>query len=290
MRAPIASLATLVVASVLAVGPLASGDAGALGIASRPNVVTATPPVVDRSLPSRIPKIDDDHVLVRLNSAPRDLASRLARAGARVEGAVPGTKWVEVATGRGQARAVAARLKRDRTFSRVELSYIRHAATVPNDPLYKEKQSPYLGPLRMDRAWDKSKGSGVTVAVIDSGVDFSHPDLAGRLVPGRNMINPGASPRDDLGHGTAVAGVLVANMNNRLGIAGIAPAAKIMPIKALDGAGNGTDPDIAAGIDWARTNGAKVINLSVSGPVSSGVLADAVANAVAAGIVVVGAA
>jgi type VII secretion-associated serine protease mycosin len=288
MRAVAASLATVVVAAGLAGAATIAGPASAAP--ARPAVVAGSPPRIDRSLTARIPKVDDDHVLVRLATTPRDLNARFARAGAQVKRTVPGTKWIELATGRGRARAVAARLKRDRTFARVELSYIRHAATVPNDPLWNGTQSKYLGPLRMDRAWDKSKGAGVTVAVVDSGVDFAHPDLAGRFVTGRNMLNPGSPPQDDLGHGTAVSGVLAANMNNRRGIAGIAPQAKIMPIKALDGAGNGTDPDIAAGIDWARTHGAKVINLSLSGPVSSGVLADAVANAVAADIVVVGAA
>jgi type VII secretion-associated serine protease mycosin len=195
-----------------------------------------------------------------------------------------------LATPHGSARTVRARLRRDHAVAQVEYSYRRHALSQPNDPKWVTAQQSYLAPIRVDRAWDVSKGSGVTVAVIDTGVDLNHPDLAGRLVAGRDIANNDATPQDDVGHGTMVAGIIAADRNNHRGVAGVAPLANIMPIKVLGGDGSGDDTDIAAGIDWARTHGADVINLSLGGPSTDVVLQQAVADAIAAGIVVVAAA
>ena len=238
----------------------------------------------------RIPDVDTDHLLVRFAGRPADLAQRMANAGATIERPIHGTRWTVLATPHGSARTVRARLRRDHAVAQVEYSYRRHALSQPNDPKWATAQQSYLAPIRVDRAWDVSKGSGVTVAVIDTGVDLNHPDLAGRLVAGRDIANNDATPQDDVGHGTMVAGIIAADRNNHRGVAGIAPLANIMPIKVLGGDGSGDDTDIAAGIDWARTHGADVINLSLGGPSTDVVLQQAVADAIAAGIVVVAAA
>ncbi|HEV7526603.1 MAG TPA: S8 family serine peptidase, partial [Acidimicrobiia bacterium] len=125
---------------------------------------------------------------------------------------------------------------------------------------------------------------------VDTGTDLGHPDLAGQLVAGRNVLHPGAVPQDDNGHGTMVSGVIAARTSNGRGVVGVAPSAKVMPIKVLDSNGAGSDTDIALGIDWARTHGAKVINLSLGGTFDDPLLSDAVQNAVAANVLVVAAA
>jgi type VII secretion-associated serine protease mycosin len=240
-------------------------------------------------LRGQVPEIDHDHVYVRLRSRPHDLAARLARAGARIEGAIGRTVWTALAT-KGDAVAVKARLEREPTVAQVTLSYIRHALTVPNDPRWNSAQRDYLSPLRMDRAWDVSKGAGVKVAVVDTGVDTQHPDLSGRIGVGTNIVPSTNSVQDDSGHGTMVAGVIAANLNNGRGGAGIAPQAQILPVKVLDAGGAGTDGDIADGITWAADHGAKVINLSLGGPGGGDVLCAAVNTALAADAVVVAAA
>ena len=259
-----------------------------LSAASAPAV--PAPTGVARPHRVQLPRIDPDHVLVRVGTPGPGLAARLAHDGATTMRAVPGTGWTELATPHGTARSVRARLVRDHAVAQVELSYIRHISTVPNDPQWAARQASYLLSLRLDRAWDIAKGTGVKVAVVDSGVDLDQPDLAGRLVAGRNILAPSSPPQDDNGHGTMVAGIIAADANNRRGITGIAPLAQIMPVKVVDSSGNATDPDIAAGIDWARTHGAKVINLSLGGPSNSTVLTNAVNAALAANIVVVAAA
>ncbi len=243
-----------------------------------------------RSIGRQVPDIDLDHVVVRFRSRPADLSARLALAGARISRVISGTSWTELATPNRTARRARAALLRDRAVAQVVFSYIRHASTLPNDPQWAAKQSAYLSPLRLDRAWDISTGSGVTVAVVDTGTDLDHPDLSGQLVAGRNVLHPGASPQDDNGHGTLVSGIVAARTNNNRGGVGIAPSARVMPVKVLDSTGSGSDADIALGIDWARTHGAKVINLSLGGSFDDPVLADAVQNAIAADIVVVAAA
>ena len=120
------------------------------------------------------------------------------------------------------------------------------------------------------KAWDVTQGSSkIVVAVIDTGVDAKHPDLRGALVPGWDFVGNDADPADDHGHGTAVAGVIGARSNNRVGVAGICWRCLVMPIKVLDSKGNGDDTLIAAGIVWAVNHGARVLNLSLGGPGSS---------------------
>lgn len=113
--------------------------------------------------------------------------------------------------------------------------------------------------------WALSQGEGVKVAVIDTGCDLDHPDLIENLLPGKNMINPKASPADDNGHGTHVSGIIAA-MNNDIGMVGVAPKAKIIPIKALDKSGNGSLDVVARGIRAAVDMGADIITMSLGCP------------------------
>lgn len=145
-------------------------------------------------------------------------------------------------------------------------------------------------------------GAGQVVAVLDSGIDLAHPDLVdallrdddGRIV-GRDLVDGDDEPEDVFGHGTMVAGLVAATAGNGLGVAGVAPGARLMPVRVLDEQGEGTAAVVAAGIDWAVTHGADVVNLSLEPATTIDVPADpellaAVARAVEAGVVVVSAA
>jgi subtilisin family serine protease len=115
-------------------------------------------------------------------------------------------------------------------------------------------------------AWNKSRGAGVKVAVLDTGVDLDHPDLAANLLPGRNFVDPKKDPWDDNHHGTHVAGIIAA-ANNDIGMVGVAPEAKIIPVKVLNGSGNGSLVDVAKGIRWAvDEGGADLICMSLGSP------------------------
>ncbi len=126
-------------------------------------------------------------------------------------------------------------------------------------------------------AWEANRGEGVVVAIVDTGVDLAHPDLAPRLlrdgdgrVVGRDEVDPGSTPHDENGHGTLVAGVAAAAHDAGLhgnGIAGVAPRARIMPVRVLDEDGMGSMSNLDAGIRWAVDNGAEVINLSLESAV-----------------------
>ena len=132
-------------------------------------------------------------------------------------------------------------------------------------------------------------GEGIIVAVIDTGVDLDHPDLQVNLVPGATFISGTSTPDDDQGHGTHVAGSVAAAMND-VGIIGVAPFAKIMPVKVLSASGSGSVAGVAAGIRWAADNGAKVINLSLGGSSFTSLELDAVNYATAKGVLVIAAA
>jgi serine protease len=197
---------------------------------------------------------------------------------------------VVTVSGDQPAPELLKKLKADPAVEIASLDYTRRSSATPNDKFYATDQK-YLPTIRMPQAWDLTKSAGTqTVAVLDTGIDAGHPDLTGRTLPGRNEIRPGTTPNDDNGHGTMTAGIIGANTNNGVGLAGVAWSAKILPVKVLDAEGSGTDAVIIAGINWAAANGAKVINLSLGGPDDNPLLHDAITQAVAKGIVVVAAA
>ncbi|MBT2288098.1 peptidase S8 [Paenibacillus albidus] len=160
----------------------------------------------------------------------------------------------------------------------------------PNDLLFSAYQW-NLPAIETEQGWSLSKGSeDVIVAVVDTGVQASHPDLKGQLLAGYNAIASGGTPDDDVGHGTHVSGIIGALVNNSEGVAGISWYNKIMPVKALDNSGAGTTYSVAEGIIWAADHGAKVINLSLGNYADSQFLHDAIKYAYDRDIVLVSAA
>jgi subtilisin family serine protease len=184
--------------------------------------------------------------------------------------------------------------------------YQLYKADSPSDPLFS-RQTPYLSKVRAPQAWDIEKGRpDVIVAVLDTGVDVNHPDLAGRIwvntdetgnnatdddgngcvddlngcafvtdsLPGCQNVTNGFI-RDDIGHGTFVAGIIAADGGYE-GIVGIARNVTVMPVKVLDCSGTGTSLAVSQGIIYAAKNGAKVINISLGGQVDSALIREAV--------------
>jgi thermitase len=167
--------------------------------------------------------------------------------------------------------------------------FLQAADIIPNDPNWGIQYG--LVNIRAPQGWDLSTGSStVTIAIVDSGVDLGHPDLAGKLVAGHDFVNNDSSPQDDYGHGTHVAGIAAAVSNNGAGIAGVSWGARIMPVKVLDFKGNGTFADTAAGVVWAVDHGAQIINLSLGADNNSSILEDAVNYAQGKGAIVIAAA
>jgi subtilisin family serine protease len=150
--------------------------------------------------------------------------------------------------------------------------------------------------IHADAAHTVSTGAGAVVAVVDTGIDAAHPDLAGRIGPGIDLVDGDSTPQDGNGHGTHVSGIIAADAGNGVGVDSVAPGATIMPVRVLDGSGSGADSTVAQGIDWATAHRADVINLSLGSMVplpGLGVPDDisaAVQRAVDHGVIVVAAA
>ena len=166
-----------------------------------------------------------------------------------------------------------------------------HVDAAANDPLLAQQWGIFA--TGADRVWSITTGKGVTVAVVDSG-SGPHPDLAESLLPGRSFFGsveaPDGNDIDTSGHGSHVAGIIAAAANNGIGGSGVAPNAKILPIKVLDQAGQGDARDVAAGVRFAADNGAKVINLSLGGATESSSLTQAIQYANDKGALVIAAA
>lgn len=167
---------------------------------------------------------------------------------------------------------------------------------IPNDEYYGKYQW-NLPLIDIPAAWETNKGEGTIVAVIDSGIAYENygpfrkaPDFAGTaFTEGYDFIDRDNHPNDEFGHGTHIAGILAATMDNQTGIAGTAPGVHIMPLKVLDKKGQGTVADLAEAVRWAADHGAKVINMSVGSYEGSQVLTDALAYAYGKGLVLIGA-
>jgi subtilisin family serine protease len=160
---------------------------------------------------------------------------------------------------------------------------------MPDDPLVTEQWN--LKQVRAPEAWDVATGGAdVIVAVLDSGIDPTHPELVGRVVPGRNVRERNGNTQDDIGHGTHVAGVIGARGDNGVGVAGVSWGVRLMPIKITDRLGDASIVAAADGIRWATENGARVINLSFGGLDDSRTVRLAIEDAYKRGVLLVAAA
>ena len=160
--------------------------------------------------------------------------------------------------------------------------------TTPNDPMYKDQWN--LKEIEVEKAWQKTKGKGITVAVIDTGVSKVDDLKNTNFVKGYDFVNDREDASDDNGHGTHVAGTIAQSTNNNFGVAGIAYEASIMPLKVLSASGGGTISDIAEAIIFAADNGANVINMSLGGGGESKLMQEAIDYAYQKGVVIVAAA
>lgn len=295
-------LRVVVLCALLLGGPLLARPADARIIA--PSVAASDAPAA-----LTVP-IDAPRILVRF----RPEASAAARAaavvavGGTIDRDLPALGAARIAITDqasdlyGDTPAAVAILARDPAIARVEADRVIRTSFTPNDSLYLTDPSFGLGQwglrkTQVDRAWDVVRGSAaITVATIDTGVDASHPDLAGALLPGTTFVSSpsqgctAGTTFDDNGHGTHVAGIIGANGNNGQGIAGTAFGVRVLPVKALDCQGTGLLSDVASGITWAADQGARVINISLGSDSDSPTLHDAIRYAVSRNVLVVAAA
>lgn len=140
-------------------------------------------------------------------------------------------------------------------------------AGASNDPFFGRQWG--LSQIGAPAAWQTATGAGVTIGVVDTGVDTGHPDLAGKVVATATCLGApchDGGGQDDNGHGTIVSGIAAAVTGNGRGIAGVAPDASLVVAKVLDAGGSGRVDDINAGIRWVVDHGARVVNLSLGDP------------------------
>ena len=221
-----------------------------------------------------------------------------------------GFRRLSIPTGRTVAEMVDI-YQANANVEYAEANYIAYALLYPIEELYYLQWHLFnhtYGGIQIESAWNLSTGSGVIVAIVDTGIAYtSHrehdgtterfyqqaPDLADtHFVAGYDFVNQDNYPVDDSdpGHGTHIAGIVAQNTNNEIGVAGIAFNAILMPVKVLDSLGAGTYANVAEGIIWATNNGAHIINLGLGGAEPSKTLENAVAYAYNYGVTVIAAA
>jgi subtilisin family serine protease len=216
--------------------------------------------------------------------------------------------------------AAAAEFSKDPNIEYAEPNYICRAQMVPNDPYYHSRGSwkqDYddlwgLKKIQCGQAWDIAQGSGIVVAVVDTGIDYNHEDISENIwvntdeIPnngidddyngytddyrGYDFSNNDPDPMDDHGHGTHVAGTIAGVGNNNKGVIGVAPKAKVMAVKGLGMYGTGHSLGLANCLKYAADNNAHVINNSWGGPGKSQLIEDAVNYAYLKGFVIIAAA
>jgi thermitase len=281
-------------------------------------MLSIAPALAQTTAPTAAP----DEVIIGITPAPATTGSNWAMASAQrlearkkiqetlgtVTGEMSGIGALRVKLRGGikfnAARSTAANIPGVRY---VEPNYVLQAYSTPNDAYYGNNQWG-VRKVQADQAWPLwSPQAPTVIAIIDTGVTLSHPDLSGKLhrdgvgsIVGYDFVNNDSDPADDHGHGTHCAGIAAAQINNGTGVSGIAgwsggPASdtsntRIMPVKVLGSNGNGFLSAVANGIIFAADRGAKVISLSLGGTNSSTTLANAISYAWNKGCIIVAAA
>ncbi|MBE0545064.1 MAG: S8 family serine peptidase [Verrucomicrobia bacterium] len=190
-----------------------------------------------------------------------------------------------------QTEFVLAALRQSPLVEFAERDYHAWPALVPDDPHFVSGAQWHLAKLQMPAAWDITTGTmNVIIAVVDSGLDASHPDLADNVLPGYDFVSNDNNPNDDTGHGTAVAGAVAAVGNNGLGVAGVAFGCRVMPLKIVSANTAATYSRMAQAVTYATDHGARVINISLAGSSASSTLQNAINYAWSRNVVIVAAA
>jgi subtilisin family serine protease len=196
------------------------------------------------------------------NAPAARIAALVGAARAQVVGQIPqiGVRVLQLPAGASEAAAARA-FAQQPEVAFAEPDRILPPAAVPNDPYFSREW--HLAKISAPTAWDTTTGSsGVIIAILDTGVNGAHPDLAGLMVPGWNCYNNNADTADVYGHGTGVAGSAAATSNNGIGVAGVAWNCMLMPIRISDTNGYASFSAMADGLTWAADHGAKVANIS----------------------------
>jgi thermitase len=255
-------------------------------LSSFPTIVFAAPP----SNPAPVSDFSSQQILVKFKPGTGlPEATRIhRRLGGQVKETIPGigVQVVTVPTGRAKEKVKA--YSSDVRVTYAEPDFVAETLGSPDDPLFGSQWA--MVKVQAPQAWEVTTGSAsINIAILDTGVDLDHPDLANKII---SNINFSGSPTvDDVhGHGTHVAGIAAAMTDNGIGVAGLGYSAAIMNVKVMGDSGTGTYSAIASGIIWAADNGADVINLSLGGSSGSSILEDAVNYAWGKGVVVVAAA
>jgi thermitase len=255
-------------------------------LSSLPTTVFAAPPdspapVSDFSSQQILVKFKHDVTLPEVAEVHRQL-------GGKAKGTISGIGVQVVTVSKGQEMANVHAYSSNAKVAYAEPDFVAQVVGSPDDPEFGNQWG--MVKVQAPHAWDVTSGSAsINIAILDTGVDLDHPDLASKIV---SNINFSSSPTvDDVhGHGTHVAGIAAAVTNNGIGVAGLGYSAAVMNVKVMGDSGTGTYSAIALGIIWAADNGADVINLSLGGSSASSILEDAVNYAWSKGVVVVAAA
>lgn len=170
-----------------------------------------------------------------------------------------------------------------------EPNYIMRAFFTPNDPSFASQWGPKK--IQCPSAWNLTWGSSsVLIAIVDTGISKTHPDLSSKIAGGWNFYNNNSNYNDDNGHGSHTAGIAAAATNNGIGIAGVGFNCRLLAVKVLNASGSGTLSGVANGITWSANNGAKVISMSLGASSGSSTLLNAVNYAWDKGCILVAAA
>lgn len=180
--------------------------------------------------------------------------------------------------------------QKDAAVEYAEPNYIYHAQLVPNDTRYDSQW--HLPKMEAPTGWDitTGEGSAVRIAILDTGIDYTHKDLGAKVDLGYDFVNDDNNPLDDNGHGTHVSGIASAVTNNAVGVAGVSWSARLLAVKVLDSSGGGTSLGIANGLNYCIGRSVHIINMSFGDSTSSSTIRAATDNVNAAGILMVAAA